>query len=145
MQISPQPEQFPIEVINGQIVAKANHYMAVPDGAGGRRIIKDKKIRHYEGTFKKQCVIYRDRNINVPFRLEVDFFYCSNKYDVDNSVKTLLDCLQYANAITNDNLCWSLQAQKHIDKFRPRVEYRILPFEVPRQAGELDLFGEAVE
>lgn len=131
---------YPTEIINGQIVAKANHYQAVPDGKGGRRIIKDNKIREYERSFISQCRIYKGRQINVPFRLEADFYYCSKRYDVDNSVKTLADCLQYVGAITDDNLIWDLRARKHIDKFRPRVEFRIVPIDLPTQAGELDLF-----
>ena len=133
-------DKIPTEVITGQIVAKANHYIAVPDKAGGRRIIKDKAIRDYERSFISQCRIYKGMQINVPFRLEVDFYYTSQRYDVDNSVKTLADCLQYVGAITNDNLLWDLQARKHLDKFRPRVEFRILPVQIPTQAGELDLF-----
>lgn len=141
MKNTPQPDKYPTETIKGQIVAKANHYQAVPDGRGGRRIIKDDKIREYERRFVEQCRIYKGRQINVPCRLEADFYYISKRYDVDNSVKTLADCLQYVGAITNDNLIWDLQARKHIDKFNPRVEFRIEPIVIPTQAGELDLFS----
>ena len=34
-----------VEVILGQIVAKSNNYQAVPDGAGGRRMIKSSRVR----------------------------------------------------------------------------------------------------
>ena len=34
-----------VEVIHGQIIAKANHYQAVPSRNGEKRIIKDEKIR----------------------------------------------------------------------------------------------------
>ena len=37
-----------IEVIYGQIIAKANHYQAVPGKFGTKRISKDEKIRAYE-------------------------------------------------------------------------------------------------
>lgn len=37
-----------VEVIHGQIIAKANHYQAVPGKSGAKRIIKDGKIRAYE-------------------------------------------------------------------------------------------------
>lgn len=36
------------ETILGQVVSKANNYQAVPDGKGGRRIIKSDKMRNYE-------------------------------------------------------------------------------------------------
>lgn len=59
------------EVIQGQIIAKANHYQAVPGKDGARRIIKDEKIRAYEKSFALQCRIYRNKRISGRFRLFV--------------------------------------------------------------------------
>ncbi|EJX05693.1 crossover junction endodeoxyribonuclease RusA family protein, partial [gut metagenome] len=50
-----------VETIYGQIIAKANHYQAVPGKGDTRRIIKDAKIREYENLFMKQCHIYKNR------------------------------------------------------------------------------------
>lgn len=120
--------KFPeVEVILGQIVAKANNYMAVPNEATGRRMIKNDKIRAYERNFQRQCRIYAGRMINRPFELVVEVFYANNSFDLDNSLKTLLDCLQYVGAITNDNLCNRIVADKRIDPYRPRVEFSIIP------------------
>jgi len=113
------------ETIFGQILAKANHYQAVPDAAGGRRIIKDAAIRAYEKSFVEQCRIYKDKGINSPFTLFVKVFHNSMRYDLDNSLKTLLDCLQYVHAITDDNLCMKIVAEKAIDRQRPRVVFGI--------------------
>lgn len=117
--------QLQIETIYGQIVAKANNYLAVPDGHGGRRIIKDKAIRDYERAFIQQCRIYKGRGIDTDFTLHVKVYESSMAYDLDNSLKTLLDCLQYVGAIKDDNLCTRIVAEKHIDRRRPRVEYAI--------------------
>ena len=117
------------EVIYGQCPAKANHYQAVPDGNGGRRIIKDDVIRNYERSFATQCRIYRNRLIARPFHLKIDVFYNSLRYDLDNSLKTVLDCLQYAKAIKDDNLCIGIVASKHIDRTRPRIEYSLIETE----------------
>lgn len=113
------------EVIEGQVVAKANHYMAVPGKGGEKRIIKDGRIRRYEESFTKQCTIYKGRNIAGAFRLFVKVFHRAEKYDLDNSLKTILDCLQYVRAIADDSLCYSIQAEKRIDSVRPRVEFAI--------------------
>lgn len=43
-----------VETIHGQIIAKANHYQAVPGKFGAKRIIKDEKIRAYERSFMGQ-------------------------------------------------------------------------------------------
>ncbi len=110
------------EIIWGQPVSKANSYMAVPDGAGGRRIIKNEKIRAYERSFSEQCRIYRGKQINRPFRLHIVVYESSNSFDLDNCLKTILDCLQYCGAITNDNLCVGIDAEKRIDRQYPRIE-----------------------
>lgn len=117
------------ETILGEVIAKANHYMAVPDKAtGGRRMIKDQILRAYEKEFDKQCKLYRGKQINQPFRFLVNVYYSHNNHDIDNSLKTILDCLQYAGAITNDNLCMEIQAKKYISQY-PRIEYAIEPIQ----------------
>lgn len=73
-----------METIYGQVVSKANSYMAVPDSAGGRRIIKNENIRAYERTFNDQCQIYRNKGISRPFRLHITVYEGSNAYDLDN-------------------------------------------------------------
>ena len=83
------------ETIYGQVVSKANNYQAVPDGKGGKRIIKTALLRDYEDTFQRQCKVYKDRLIDTPFILHVDVFESSRVYDLDNALKTILDCLQY--------------------------------------------------
>lgn len=112
------------ETIYGQVVAKANHYQAVPGKNGERRIIKDAKIRDYENNFGLQCRIYRGKMINQPFRFYIDVYNIHNNFDLDNSIKTVLDCLQYCKAITNDNLMVELQAAKHTSR-KPRIEFAI--------------------
>ena len=72
------------EIIWGQPIGKANNYQAVPDGQGGKRIIKNEKIRAYERSFNEQCKIYRDRGISRPFRLHITVYESSNAYDLDN-------------------------------------------------------------
>lgn len=115
------------EVIHGQPVAKANHYQAVPDGAGGRRIIKDAAVRAYERKFRNQCKTYAGRAVDVEFYLFVKVYFMSRANDLDNTLKTLLDCLQYVGAIKDDNLCVQIRAEKRIDAHRPRIEFAILP------------------
>jgi len=113
------------ETIFGQVVAKANNYQAVPDGKGGRRIIKSDSVREYERSFIDQCSVYAGRMIDSPFTLEVVVYESSKRYDLDNSLKTILDCLQMCNAITDDNLCMEIHARKAIDPSTPRIVYAI--------------------
>lgn len=115
-----------VEVIHGQIIAKANHYQAVPGKRGTKRIIKDEKIRAYERSFMEQCRVYRNKRISSRFRLFVRIFHSSVRFDLDNSLKTLLDCLQMVSAITDDKLCFQIEAEKRIDKYHPRIEFALL-------------------
>lgn len=57
--------------------------------------------------------------------LQVTVYYASARFDLDNSLKTLLDCLQYTGCITDDNLCYQILATKRIDRSKPRVEFQI--------------------
>lgn len=122
-----------IEVIHGQIIAKANHYQAVPGKFGAKRIIKDEKIRTYERSFAQQCKIYRNKGISSRFRLFVRVFHSSVRFDLDNSLKTLLDCLQMVGAITDDKLCFQIEAEKKIDRYHPRIEFAILEVNEQKQ------------
>ncbi len=114
-----------IETIYGQVVGKANNYMVVHDG-GGKRLIKNDKIRAYEQSFAKQCKIYRNKRISSRFQLFVRVYNTSNRFDLDNALKTICDCLQYVGAITDDNLCSKIVAEKSIDRRNPRVEFMII-------------------
>lgn len=122
-----------VEVIHGQIIAKANHYQAVPGKNGERRIIKDEAIRAYERSFMEQCTKYRGRRISARFRLFVRVWHSSVRFDLDNSLKTLLDCLQMVGAITDDKLCFQIEAEKKIDKYHPRIEFAILEVNEQKQ------------
>lgn len=117
-----------IEVIHGQIVGKSNNYQVIPDkAAGGRRIIKTEKLRAYERSFDAQCKIYRNRLISCRFKFVAVIYQSNMRFDIDNSVKTVLDCLQYARAITDDSFCVKLDIEKRIDPQRPRIEFGIEP------------------
>lgn len=121
------------ETIYGQIIAKANHYQAVPGKFGAKRIIKDEKIRAYEKSFMQQCRVYRNKGISSRFRLFVRVYHSSVRFDLDNSLKTLLDCLQMVGAITDDKLCFQIEAEKKIDRYHPRIEFAILEVNEQKQ------------
>lgn len=126
-----------IETIHGQIIAKANHYQAVPGTSGQKRIIKDKIIRAYERSFMEQCKTYRNKRISSRFRLFVRVWHSSERFDLDNSLKTLLDCLQMVGAIANDKLCYQIEAEKHLDKYHPRIEFAIMEVNEQKNIFEL--------
>ena len=112
------------ETIYGTIPSKSNSY-TVGRVNGHPCIVKSNEMKRYERSFVKQCSLYKGKNISTPFRLVVDVFYPDYTHDLDNSLKGLLDCLQYVGSISNDNLCVEISAKRHYDRVYPRVEYSI--------------------
>ena len=120
------------ETIFGTIPSKSNSYM-VGRVNGHPCIVKSNEMKRYERSFIKQCNIYKNRNISTPFRLIVDVYYPDYTHDLDNSLKGLLDNLQYCGAISNDNLCVEIIAKRHYDKYHPRVEFALLEMNEQKQ------------
>ena len=118
-------EGLDTETILGQVVSKANNYQVGDDRGARRHIIKSKEIRDYERRFREQCTIYRGRDIDRHFTLFVEVYESSVRFDLDNALKTILDCLQQVRAIRNDNLCMKIVAEKHLDKHNPRIVFAI--------------------
>lgn len=118
-------EGLETETILGQVVSKANNYQVGENRGGRRHIIKTPAIRDYERRFRDQCTIYRDRYIDRHFSLFVAVYESSTRYDLDNALKTLLDCLQQVGAIKDDNLCMRIVAEKRLDRGNPRVVFAI--------------------
>ena len=112
------------ETIYGTIPAKSNCY-TVGCVNGRPCIVKSNEMKRYERSFIKQCTTYKNRNISTPFRLIVDVYYPDYTHDLDNSLKGLLDNLQYCGAISNDNLCVEIVARRHYDRYKPRVQFCI--------------------
>ncbi len=118
------------EIIYGFCPGKASHYIVACNPANGERhISKDGVIRAYEKSFVEQCKVYKDRMIDRPFHFIVDVYCPDYRTDIDGALKTLLDCCQYANCIKDDRHCVKIDATRHYDPVRPRVEFAIIETE----------------
>lgn len=109
--------------VHGQIPSKSNCYRVVTIHGHGS-LAKTPALSKYEESFIMQCPL-RKADIDYRFKLTVDVFNQSDRNDLDNSFKVLLDCLQSCRAIRNDRLCAEIHARKFIDKENPRVEFTI--------------------
>ena len=75
---------------------------------------------------------------NIKSMVMEDFYKKSEQklalrqHEVD-SLKTLLDCLQMVGAITDDKLCFQIEAEKRIDKYHPRVEFALMEVNEQKQ------------
>ena len=109
--------------IYGQVPSKSNGYKIITI-SGHSSLAKTKALKDYERKFYLQCPL-RGEEIAEPFAIDMDVYYNSNRPDLDNSFKIVLDCLQLCKAIKNDRYCFEIHARKLVDKVNPRIELSI--------------------
>ena len=93
---------------------------------GHGSLCKTPALKNYEKSFYLQCNEYRNKNIKGLFELELSVFNGSQRPDLDNSFKAVLDCLQSCKAIENDRNCVKITARKFVDKVNPRIEFKLI-------------------
>lgn len=108
--------------------SKSNAYRIITIG-GHSSLTKTKAMHAYEESFLWQVGGIRDVNISVPFEFYIDVYFPSKRSDLDGCLKGVLDALQKAKVIKNDNNCCLIHARKFIDKENPRVEFKIVTVE----------------
>jgi Holliday junction resolvase RusA-like endonuclease len=113
------------QVIFGNPPSKSNSYRIITIHGHGS-LCKTTALKNYENSFYIQCNKYRNKNIEGYFELYIDVFYPSQRSDLDNSLKSVLDCLGKVKAFTNDNKCTKIVASKYLDKANPRVEFELI-------------------
>ena len=109
--------------IYGQVPSKSNGYKIITI-SGHSSLAKTKALKDYERKFYLQCQL-RGEEIAEPFAIDMDVYYNSNRPDLDNAFKIVLDCLQLCKAIKNDRYCYEIHARKLVDKVNPRIELSI--------------------
>ena len=112
------------QIIMGVVPSKSNSYKIIAIN-GHASLAKTKALKEYEDKFYIQCNKYRNANITGYFELYLKVFYPSERSDLDNSLKIILDCLQRVKAVKNDNRCILIHAEKYLDKVNPRIEFAI--------------------
>ena len=117
-----------VETILGNVPSKSNCYRISTRGKFAR-LYKTIHLKAYENSFAKQIRHHKGLNITTHFKLFLAVYFPSRRSDIDNSLKVVLDCLEMAKAIKNDNLCYELEVYKRIDKENPRIEFELIPLE----------------
>lgn len=112
------------QIIYGQVPSKSNCYKIVTVNGHGS-IAKQQALKDYEKSFYLQCNVYRNMNIKGLFELEINVYNQSQRPDLDNAFKVILDSAQACRAISNDRNCVKIVAQKFVDKKNPRIEFEI--------------------
>lgn len=115
-------------VVLGTPVSKSNSYRIITINGRGS-LTKTSAMKKYEEDFLWQVGGIRDLNLDTPFEFYLDVYYPSKRSDLDGSFKCILDCLQKAKVIKNDNNCCKILGRKFIDKENPRIEFKIVTIE----------------
>ena len=113
------------QTVLGNCPSKSNCYKILKI-ANHAKIGKTDTLAKYEKQFYMQCGRYRNLKIDGFFEFHCNVYYPSMRSDLDNSLKVQLDCLQVVKAISNDNKCVKIVAEKFIDKVNPRIEFKIV-------------------
>ena len=112
------------QIIYGSPPSKSNQYKVITLNGHGS-LAKTSALKEYEKRFYLECGAYRNKNIKGFFELYIDVYFSSNRPDLDNALKSTLDCLQACKAIVNDRNCVKIVANKFIDPILPRLEFTI--------------------
>jgi Holliday junction resolvase RusA-like endonuclease len=111
--------------IRGAVPSKSNCYRIIKINKHGS-LAKSKGLKVYEKMFFLQVPDYtRGLLLTGLLKAKIAVYYTSNRLDLDNSAKILLDCLQASKVIKNDNQIVDLHMTKHIDRDNPRAEIHI--------------------
>lgn len=119
------------QTILGKVPSKSNSYKIITKRDKGGKfhgsLAKTDALTEYENKFYIQCNHYRNKPpIKGYFELHLKVFYQSERADLDNSLKIILDCLQLkCKAIVNDNKCVRIVTEKFLDKINPRIEFKL--------------------
>lgn len=116
-------------IVNGAPVSKSNSYRIININGHGS-LTKTTAMKKYEESFLWQVGNIRGANIKSPFEFYIDIYFPSKRSDLDGCLKGILDCLQTAKIIKNDNNCCLIMARKFVDKTNPRVEFKIIPIDL---------------
>lgn len=114
--------------IRGNTPSKSNCYKIITLGGKHASLAKTKALKEYEKIFFMQFPPqFRELNLDHYFKLEGTVYYPSNRADLDNSLKVVLDCLQKSTqTIKNDNKCININVHRAVDKVDPRIEMQLV-------------------
>ena len=131
------------QVIYGTPPSKSNSYRIITIKGHGS-LAKTDAMKKYEKDFYLQCGAYRNKNIKNFFELYLDVYLPTQRQDLDNILKGVIDCLQSCKAVANDRYCVKIVAQKFIDPVRPRIEFTLKEVEgiEVRKSNEPSLFDD---
>lgn len=111
---------------HGQVPAKSNQYRIIEPKKARAFMAKTKEMKEFEGNFIDQ-IPHEHKNLQISNQVKITLrvWFRSRSSDLDNAAKGILDCLQLAKVITNDNRVTKLHMHKEIDPEHPRVEIEI--------------------
>ena len=122
-----------IEIL-GQTPSKSNTYRIITmrrkDGKSHGSLAKTDELKAFENSFIMQLKQHQNPFINGAFEFYGRIYFRSWRSDLDNSLKVVLDCLQSAQWIDNDNNCVKIVCEKKVDANNPRIHFMLKSIQV---------------
>ena len=116
-------------MIKGQCPSKSRHYRVGVIGGKNTKargtLYKSPEFKVWEVDFISQLSKYENPMYFFPFEIGLVVYFKTRASDVDNSLKGILDCLQTAKWIHNDNQCMKITIEKRISSNNPRVLFKL--------------------
>jgi Holliday junction resolvase RusA-like endonuclease len=113
-------------IIKGNPPSKSNSYKIITIYGHGS-LGKTSALKKYERDFALQIPETCKNQLTACkwYRIYLAVYFDSNRQDLDNAAKIILDCLQKNEVIKNDRWVKFLGMAKYLDKTNPRVEIQI--------------------
>lgn len=115
-------------IVKGKVPAKSSLKRMGISKRGKPFMYSRKKTYQYEVAFMYSVLkLKRDNQFPLTGRLYIgiDWYTDSYRQDVDSPPKIIMDCLQKAGIVANDNVFDKLTITRYIDKQNPRAEITI--------------------
>ena len=106
-----------------------NRYWRHVQIKGAVRVLLSSEARRYQKAVS--LALAGVPTIDYPVVLLIDVYVQRRGTDADACLKSLLDAIEHAGLIRNDNLVCELRVRRYLDATNPRVELEILPVEDP--------------
>ena len=95
----------------GEVPAKKNKQRAIHMAGNRIGILKADVVRDYEEMVWVEVIGQKIKKIEGPIRLTMELVYRRNR-DIDGSLTTIMDCLQFAGVYDNDMSITEIECTK---------------------------------
>lgn len=115
--------------IQGQCPSKSRNYRVGVIGGKNTKargtLYKSSEFKNWEKDFLFQLSQFKNPMMFYEFEIGLIVYFKTYASDIDNSLKGILDCLQSAHWIQNDNQCMKINIEKRVSTNDPKILFKL--------------------